>query len=132
MNNKPDYSNDPVAYFKAQKEQQKKKSRKIIAIVIPSIIVIGAVLMFLTGSLMKKSDAYKTAVESIKQDANVQKQTGGIKDFGYFVTGQIKTVNDAGEANLSIKVEGQKEDVTVFVYLTKDNAGWHTQEMNIE
>jgi len=132
MNNQPDHNDDPAAYFKLQKEQQKKKSRKIIAIVIPSIILLGAALMFLGGSMMKKSDAYKTAVESIKQDAEIQRQTGGIKDFGYFTSGQIKTVNDAGEANFSIKVEGDKKDVSVAVYLTKDNAGWHTQEMNIE
>ena len=126
-------NNDPVAYFKEAKKQQRKKTLKIVAMVVPVAILLIFLFILFVGGIMKNTDAYKVAVENIKQNDEIKKATGGIKDFGNIVAGHVGTTNGDGDANLSINVIGKKKDVDVSVSLVKQNGGkWQITEMYIE
>ena len=126
-------NNNPVAYFKEAKKQQRKKALKIVGIVVPVAILLIFLFILFVGGIMKNTDAYKVAVENIKQNDEIKKATGGIKDFGYMIADHVETTNGNGEANLSINVIGEKKDVDVSVSLLKQNGGkWKITEMYIE
>jgi uncharacterized RDD family membrane protein YckC len=81
------------------------------------------------GSMMKNSDAYKTAITEIEKSEEIRIQTGGIKGYGIMPTGNISVSNDEGQAQLEIKVLGNKNDMHVNVYLEKENGQWKVIEM---
>jgi uncharacterized RDD family membrane protein YckC len=88
-------------------------------------------LFLFIGVAMKSSDAYKTAIQEIEKNKQLQKETGGIKGYGWTPSGNISIKNGYGEAQLQIRVKGSKQDVNVQVYLTKDaNHSWVVEEMN--
>ncbi|WP_407557234.1 RDD family protein [Winogradskyella sp. 4-2091] len=105
---------------------------------LPRILtLVGAGLIFITfmilfvGAAMKNSDAYKVAVENIEQNERIIEETGGIKGYGMMPSGSINITNGFGEAQLSITVLGNENDVNVGVYLTKQpNGDWQLIEMN--
>ncbi|AMM52813.1 hypothetical protein TH61_07370 [Rufibacter sp. DG15C] len=87
------------------------------------------ILMFV-GVAIKSSDAYKTAIDGIEQDKELQKETGGIIGYGWMPSGNISIKNGYGEGQLQIHVKGKERDVNVQVYLTKDaNHGWEVEEI---
>ncbi|MDQ7960397.1 cytochrome c oxidase assembly factor Coa1 family protein [Flavobacterium lindanitolerans] len=81
------------------------------------------------GSMMKNSDAYKTAITEIEKSEEIRIQTGGIKGYGIMPTGNISVSNNEGQAQLEIKVLGNKNDMHVNVYLEKENGQWKVIEM---
>ncbi|PZO34887.1 MAG: RDD family protein [Flavobacteriaceae bacterium] len=81
------------------------------------------------GSMMKNSDAYKTAITEIEKSEEIRIQTGGIKGYGIMPTGNISVSNNEGQAQLEIKVLGNTNDMHVNVYLEKENGQWKVIEM---
>jgi len=71
-------------------------------------------------SMIKKSEPYKVAIEQIMQDKNIQDEVGGIKEFGYFPTGNIRITNGVGSAMLQIKIIGNNKTKTISVSLYKE------------
>lgn len=97
-------------------------------------IAVGTVFFAFTflfaGSAMKSSDAYKVAVKEIEMNEEILNETGGIKGYGIMPTGSINIANDKGEARLQINVLGNKEDLIVNAFLTKEPDGqWELIEI---
>ena len=110
--------------------KRKQRTRRIILLVISGVIIFGVALFFLLTGLIKSSDAYMMAIEHVRNDKTVQLATGGVKDFS-FTSGQISTDNGHGEANFEITVEGEKNDIDVFIELEKEPEGeWKVLNMD--
>ncbi|GGB74690.1 hypothetical protein GCM10007424_13290 [Flavobacterium suaedae] len=114
--------------------KQKKKKRTILLVV--SIFIIGTIGLFIASFiggkyLIKKSDAYHIAEEVIQKNKEIKEITGDIEDID-FSSGSIHTSNGDGEASLYLDVEGEKKDVTVYLYLSKENGEWVTHDIEIE
>lgn len=131
--NQSSLKDDPAEYFKAAKKQQRNKSLKIVAIVVPVLIVLGFLFVFGIAGIVKNTDAYKVAIKEIQNNAEVKEQTGGIKDFGFIPGGSVQTNNGQGSASLHINVNGNKNDVSVAIQLEKQpDSDWKVLEMHIE
>ncbi len=99
-----------------------KKSYRIIALVVICLIFFGFTSLF-TGTALKTSEAYKTAILSIETNNDIINETGGIKGYGTFPKGNINVTNDFGQANFEIKVIGNSKDMAVSVWLQKEQNG---------
>ncbi|AYB35389.1 RDD family protein [Chryseolinea soli] len=85
------------------------------------------------GNALKNSDAYKIAVKEIEHNEEILEETGGIKGYGMMPKGNISIVNGRGEAQLEINVTGNKKDITVNVFLTKEpHEEWKLVEFSKE
>lgn len=83
------------------------------------------------GTAMKNSGAYKVAIKEIEQNEEIITETGGITGYGMMPTGNVSISNGNGQAQLGIKVIGNKKDLNISVYLTKEpNGNWELIEMN--
>ena len=111
----------------------KKSNIKRIVLIITTVLI--ALLMFFTLIFtgLKNSSAYKTSINYIEQNAEINKITGGIKNYGLFPIGNVQVTNGYGESNFSIKVKGKSSSVTVHIYLTKTpNEQWQVEEMTLD
>ncbi len=60
----------------------------------------------------------------------ILEETGGIKGYGLLPSGNITISNGKGDAQLQIKVIGDKKDIEVNVHLTKEIDGqWMLLEL---
>ncbi|WP_177764456.1 RDD family protein [Flavobacterium sp. I3-2] len=105
------------------------KLPRILALI--GVGVTFSVFVFLfAGSAMKNSDAYKVATKEIELNKEIIAETGGIKGYGMMPTGNVSISNGQGQAQLEIKVLGNKKDLNVSVYLEKEpNAEWKLIEI---
>lgn len=127
------HQHDLDAEYQRVRKEQKKKLRKKIAIVLigAGVVIIGSVLLLMT--LMKKSDAYTAAENYLMADPQIQAETGGIKDFGMFPSGNISVDNGYGNSELSIHVNGTKKDIEITVHLEKQPGGdWEVIDVEKE
>lgn len=111
--------------------KRKRKTRRIVFIVIGVFILFGSGLFFGIRGIMKSSDAYQAAVEYIGNNKEIAIETGGIKECG-FPSGTISTTNGSGNAALTIGVEGEKKNLDVYVELEKaPGSEWNVVTMEI-
>jgi hypothetical protein len=86
------------------------------------------VLVFL-GGLMKTSDAYKTAVNSIETDKDIIQRAGEIIQFTSMISGNI---SNHQTSKINIGVIGQKESFWVTAHVDPTDDGYVTTELEIE
>lgn len=111
--------------------KSKSKAPLIIAIVAACLLLFGALIVF-GLSMFRDSDANKAAENYLRNNAEVQQVTGGIKDFGMIPTGNINVSNGHGHADLTISVNAYKNDIDARVILEKQpGAEWQVVEMEI-
>jgi len=139
----------PIEFIVLASSKEKKrlgdKSAKAIVVKnpntptkLPRILALAAVgiafftfIVLFAGSAMKNSDAYKVAITEIEKNEEILSETGGIKGYGMMPTGNVNISNGNGQAQLEIKVLGNKMDLNVGVYLIKEPHGeWKLIELN--
>jgi hypothetical protein len=100
-------------------------STKKLVIIIGSILA-GLVLIIalfagaIIGSVLygiSHSEAATTAKSFLRSSEKLKQEIGEVKDFGYFVTGSIRSHSDAGNASLNLKVIGERQTVNATVDL---------------
>ena len=107
------------------------RNLKILGLVVGVGLVFVVGIVLLVGTIMKNSDAYKTAVYSIEQNEAIIDETGGIAGYGFLPMGSIEITNGYGQAQLDIKVLGNEKDVKVEVALVREpNGEWDLIEMS--
>lgn len=122
---------DKVARTVVVKNPNKSAKLPRILALVGVGIAFSAFTFLFAGTAMKNSDAYKVAVQGIEQNESILYETGGIKGYGMFPTGSINISNSTGQAELQIKVIGNRKDLNVSVYLTKEpNGNWELIELN--
>ncbi len=107
-------------------------TKKIILIVAGSLAVLGLIVALFVGGItwfafhtIAKSDAAETARTFLRDNEILKQDIGEVKDFGWFITGNINVQNTDGEATLHLKVIGEKRDVNARVDLSyRNNRSW--------
>ena len=93
-----------------------------------SLIGVGVIffifLFVFIGNTMKSSEAYKLAIQEIKKNNEIKKETGGIVGYGFMPTGNINVSGDEGQAELEITVKGKLKDIEVNTSLESKNGKW--------
>ena len=99
-------------------------TKKIIIIVAAIVIVLGLIVVLVAGAIvgvafysMSNSDASKIAQEFLKSNERLKQDIGEVKSFGKFVTGNININNGDGNAELNLKVIGERKTVNATVEL---------------
>ena len=111
-------------------------TKKILLIVFGIVGVLGLLVALFVGGIVwfvfhtiNSSQAAETARVYLKNNDTLKQDIGEVKDFGYFVTGQINQTNANGEATLHLKVIGEKKTVNATVALSyRDNRGWRVTD----
>lgn len=112
-------------------------STKKIVLIIVGILGVLALLgvLFVVGigwfvfSAIGNSEAAETARTYLRTNEDLKREIGEVKDFGSFVTGNINTQNQSGEATLNLKVYGERKTVNATVSLAyRSNQNWRVTE----
>ena len=105
-----------------ENKNKAKKSKRITALIFIFAVFYGFIFLFV-GSAMKDSEAYKIAIQSIEENENIIKKSGGITGYGMLPTGNIRISGQSGYAEFQIKVVGKENDIIVSVVLEKEPGG---------
>lgn len=99
-------------------------TKKIVIIVVSVVVVLTLLVVLFVGGIIgvafysiSNSEATKTAQEFLKDNERLKQDIGEVKSFGSFVTGNINIANGDGNAQLSIKVIGERKTVNASVEL---------------
>ena len=111
-------------------------TKKIVLIIVGIVSLLAlVVVLFVAGivgfvfSTIGNSDAAETARTYLRTNEDLKRDIGEVKDFGWFVTGNIETRNQSGEATLNLKVKGEKKTVNATVSLLyRSNQNWRVTE----
>src|SRR6185436_5827963 len=108
-------------------------STKQIVLIVVGVLAVLALLvgLFVVGigwfvfSTIGKSEAANTARTYLRTNEILKRDIGEVKDFGSFVTGNINTQNQNGDATLNLKVIGERKTVNATVDLSyRNNRNW--------
>jgi hypothetical protein len=107
-------------------------TKKIVLIVVGILgvfVLLGALFVVGIGwfvfHTIGGSDAAETARTYLRNNETLKQDIGEVKDFGWFVSGQINVQNTNGEASLNLKVIGEKKTVNATVDLSyRSNRNW--------
>ena len=107
-------------------------TKKIILIIAGVLAVLGLIVALFVGGIawfafhtIANSEAADTARTFLRNNEILKRDIGEVKDFGWFVTGNINVQNTDGEATLHLKVIGEKRDVNARVDLSyRNNRSW--------
>lgn len=100
-------------------------TKKIVLIIGGVVAVLGLLIALFIGgivwvafSTIGKSEAAATAKTFLQKNEQLKSDIGDVRDFGFWVTGNINSHNTDGEATLNLKVIGAKKTVPASVNLT--------------
>lgn len=103
-------------------------TKKILLIVGGVVAVLGFVaalfiggILFFAFSAIGKSEAAQTSKTFLRQNEKLRSDIGDVRDFGFWVTGDINSHNADGEAMLNFKVIGAQKTVPASVNLAYRN-----------
>ena len=107
-------------------------TKKIILIIAAILGVLLLIVALFVGGItwfvfhtISSSDAAETARTYLRNNEQLKQDIGEVKEFGWFVTGQINVQNANGEASLNFKVIGEKKTVNATVDLSyRSNRNW--------
>ncbi|HEY0099132.1 MAG TPA: cytochrome c oxidase assembly factor Coa1 family protein [Pyrinomonadaceae bacterium] len=103
-------------------------TKKILLIVGGIVAVLGLLVALFVGSIVwvafstiGKSEAAQTAKSFLQQNEKLKSDIGEVRDFGFWVTGNINASNTNGEATLNLKAIGARKTVPASVNLAYRN-----------
>lgn len=115
----------PPGYPAPKKKSPVLKIFLIIAVVV-FLLVVGfvAAMFFIVRGAIKNSDAYKVAIQTLRQSPAAADALGEIKEFG-FPMGSISTnAGGSGQASFSMSVTGTKTSGHYYATLIRVNGQW--------
>jgi thioredoxin 1 len=99
-------------------------TKKILLIAGGVLTVLAFVVILFVGgivwvafSTIGKSEAATTAKSFLQRNERLKSDIGDVRDFGFWVTGNINSHNADGEATLNLKVIGERKTVPATVNL---------------
>ena len=115
-------------------------TKKIIAIVVGIVAVIGLIVALLVGGIaffvfrtIGQSEAANTARSYLRSNEKLKQDIGEVKDFGSIVTGNINVSNGDGVATLYLKVYGEKKTINARVDLSyRSNRNWRVTDASYD
>ncbi len=94
-----------------------------LGLLLAFVLFAGAIFM-LVMSVMKSSDAYKTAVQRAETNPRVAEALGSPLRGGMFVTGNVNASGSSGKADLAIPLTGPRGKGTLYTVATKSEGTW--------
>lgn len=105
---------------------------KFIIIGLISLTLIVVVFSLWAVNQLKDSDAYKTAINQLSSNAEIQAATGGIESYGWYVEGFVKENSQLDSANFLLTIKGREKNVEVLCFMGKDeNEQWTIKEHRV-
>ena len=101
------------------------------AIVLACLIALAAAFVFWVSAMLKSSDAYRLGVAQLQASSEAMALLGPPLETG-MPLGHIRISGPAGEAQLSIRVEGRKAKGVVHLEATKEMGLWRIDRMVLE
>jgi hypothetical protein len=89
-------------------------------------------IVFFVFSVLKSSDAYKTAVARAKTDERVIAALGTPIREGMFASGKANVNGPSGEADLAIPISGPKGKATIYAVATKSEGTWSFSKLSVK
>ena len=90
-------------------------TKKIVFLILGIVAVLGLIVVLFVGAIVGfvfytigNSDAAEAARVYLRTNDKLKADIGEVKEFGWFVTGQVNYQNAEGEATLHLKVIGEK------------------------
>jgi thioredoxin 1 len=103
-------------------------NKKLLLIIGGVVAVLGLLVVLFVGGILwvvfstiGKSEAAQTARNFLRENEKLKSDIGEVRDFGYFVTGNVNSQNGDGEATLKLKAVGARKTVPASVNLTYRN-----------
>lgn len=110
-------------------------TKKIVLIIVGIVAALALVVALFVGgivwfvfSTIRNSEAAETARTYLRSNEQLKREIGEVKDFGSFVTGNIRTENQTGDATLNLKVYGGRKTVNATVALVRRSGNWRVTE----
>jgi hypothetical protein len=100
----------------------------LLAVAVFGLSIFG--LISGVSAALKSSEPYKVAVARARADNKVTAALGTPLSEG-FPSGSVNTNNNAGDADLSIPLEGPKGKGTIYVVGTKSGGTWTYSKMSV-
>jgi len=115
-------------------------TKKIVLIVVGIFAVLALIAALFVGGIslfvfqtIGNSEAAETARTFLRNNETLKQDIGEVKDFGWFVTGQINRQNADGDASLNLKVSGERRTVNATVNLSyRSNRNWRVTGASYE
>ena len=102
----------------------------VLALIVALFVVAIGWFVFRT---IGNSEAADTARTYLRNNEQLKQDIGELKDFGWFVSGNINVQNTNGEASLHFKVIGEKKTVNATVDLSyRSNRNWRVTGASYE
>ena len=105
-------------------------TKKILLIIAGLAVALGLVVFIFVGGIVGlalyqigNSDAAVKAKDYLRTSEKLKSDIGEVQDFGTIVTGSINLDNGNGEAELNLKVIGERKTVNASVNLTLVRGG---------
>jgi hypothetical protein len=101
----------------------------ILALILLVVVFVAAIVGFAFYSV-GHNEAAETARDFLRKNEKLKKETGEIKEFGTFVTGNVNVNNADGQAAINLKVIGERRtlnNVTVEL-MYKNGKAWHVTD----
>jgi hypothetical protein len=99
-------------------------TKKIIIIVAAVVLVLGLIVVIVAGGIVGgvlygigNSEAANVSRDFLRHSERLKDDIGEVKDFGKVVTGNIQVNSGSGNAELNIKVIGERKEVNATVEL---------------
>jgi hypothetical protein len=102
----------------------------LAAIVAVAGLIVGVAWFAL--SAMKSTDVYRMAWEKVRGDPQVIQALGEPLVEGWLASGEIRTENDRGTANISFGISGPKGSATVLVTGVRSESVWALASLKIQ
>jgi len=115
-------------------------TKKIIAIILGVVAALGLIVALFFGAIfwfvfhtIGSSEAADTARTYLRTNEKLKQDVGDVKDFGWFIKGNINSSNGDGVATLYLKVIGEKRTVNARVDLSyRSNRNWRVTEASYD
>lgn len=114
----------------------RNKSIAIAMLVIGGLILavsaLAAVLLTVTFTALRSSDAYQLALKAATVDPAVAAALGPPVRAGWLTTGRVSVSGPSGDASLAIPVAGSRASGTLNVSAQKSGGRWTFSVLNVD
>lgn len=110
-----------------------QRAMRLVRLGLAAVVVLSVFSFFLVTpeTFLMRSEPYDVASAFLKSDAQIDEIAGGVKQLGWFASGQLSVVDGIGQAKVRMLVDGDRRDVMVDVRLCRDVKGnWEVVGFN--
>ncbi|PZX19453.1 RDD family protein [Breznakibacter xylanolyticus] len=110
-----------------------QRAMRLVRLGLAAVVVLSVFSFFLVTpeTFLMRSEPYAVASAFLKSDAQIDEIAGGVKQLGWFASGQLSVVDGIGQAKVRMLVDGDRRDVMVDVRLCRDVKGnWEVVGFN--